>query len=229
MVDNTHTHTVHPGVVMERNWVVSGGQDVGQWSLSLLLLGKTISCRHIQTNLRAERKKQAYDNETAASSPALSPLLSWCCQSHIHMQFHFHTREEKVTLYIPGVYTSVSVLLNISRASILYIMLFCAYNLRVLMWVAFTHQNAACLDENSLSETNIKSSFKVWNEYFVIKGFKNIRKRPTFLIKDRNSDALQFSQKREDRPPSSPADACLRGRAGPAASPSTGGKRGVAS
>lgn len=57
---------------MEQNWVVSRGQDVGQWSLSLPLLGETVSCRHTQTNFRGYQKKQAYDNETAASSPALS-------------------------------------------------------------------------------------------------------------------------------------------------------------
>lgn len=67
---------------MERNWVASGGQDVGQWSLSLPLLRETISCRHIQTNFRAYRKKQVYDNETAASSlPSCMSLYGVLCNS----------------------------------------------------------------------------------------------------------------------------------------------------
>lgn len=69
-----HVHSAHWGVVMEQNWVVPVGHDVGQWSLSLPPPGETISCLVTYELQSLFGNKQA-DKEPAASSP---PLMSLC-------------------------------------------------------------------------------------------------------------------------------------------------------
>lgn len=74
LTNGKHAPSAHQGVVMEQNWVVPVGHDVGQWSLSLPLAGETISCLGTYKLQSLFGSKQA-DKEPAASSP---PLMSLC-------------------------------------------------------------------------------------------------------------------------------------------------------